>query len=283
MEHNKYQKLIDLIINEQEDKANELFHEIVVEKSRQIYESIMDEEMMNDMDETEMVGEVGDLMDEISAEESGDVVEAEEDITVASDDMGDEMVDVDVEDDADMDMDTDMDADMSDDMTGGEVDKGDLASIKDKLDELMAEFEEIMGADSDAEDMEDDAEDMADDEEDMEDEESLAEAVQLQKVPGLYNSRIGGDDGANKRSVVAANSGARGMGSKPVKFAGDHETVPNGPKAPSNYGTKGEKEVPGAGSFGNVPGQKGKKLSAAPKPVTSQASGVNNKSPVSKG
>jgi len=307
MEHNKYQKLIDLIINEQEDKANELFHEIVVEKSRQIYESIMDEEMMNDMDETEMVGEVGDLMDEISAEESGDVVEAEEDIALASDDMGDEMVDVDVEDDADMDMDMDMDADMSDDMTGGEVDKGDLASIKDKLDELMAEFEEIMGADSDAEDMEDmeddaedmaddeedmeddmedmedDAEDMAADEEDMEDEESLAEAVQLQKVPGLYNSKIGGDDGANKRSVVAANSGARGMGSKPVKFAGDHETVPNGPKAPSNYGTKGEKEVPGAGSFGNAPGQKGKKLSAAPKPVTSQASGVNNKSPVSKG
>ena len=77
MDNKKFEQLIDLIINENEDKAKELFHEIVVEKSREIYESIMDEEMMDE--EGSMVGEVGDLMDEISAEESGDVVEAEED------------------------------------------------------------------------------------------------------------------------------------------------------------------------------------------------------------
>ena len=42
---NKYEQLIEYIINEQEDKARELFHQIVVEKSREIYESLMDEEM----------------------------------------------------------------------------------------------------------------------------------------------------------------------------------------------------------------------------------------------
>jgi hypothetical protein len=34
MENKKFEQLIDLIINEQEDRAKELFHEIVVEKSR---------------------------------------------------------------------------------------------------------------------------------------------------------------------------------------------------------------------------------------------------------
>ena len=46
MDSKKFEKLIDLIINENEEQARELFHDIVVEKSREIYESIMDEEMM---------------------------------------------------------------------------------------------------------------------------------------------------------------------------------------------------------------------------------------------
>lgn len=83
MENKKFEQLIDLIINEQDEKARELFHEIVVEKSREIYESIMDEEVMGDMDESdEMVGEVGDLMAEISAEESGDMTEAEDEADI---------------------------------------------------------------------------------------------------------------------------------------------------------------------------------------------------------
>ena len=41
MENKKYEQLIDLIINEQEDKARELFHEIVVEKSREMNQSWM--------------------------------------------------------------------------------------------------------------------------------------------------------------------------------------------------------------------------------------------------
>jgi len=42
---NKYEQLIEHIINDNESAAKELFHQIVVEKSRDIYESLMDEEM----------------------------------------------------------------------------------------------------------------------------------------------------------------------------------------------------------------------------------------------
>ena len=33
---NKFEQLIEFIINDEEDKAKELFHEVVVEKSREI-------------------------------------------------------------------------------------------------------------------------------------------------------------------------------------------------------------------------------------------------------
>ena len=64
---NQYEKLIEFIINEQEDKARELFHQIVVEKSRDIYESLIDEQ------DLEEVGgnPVGNMVDEISADEEG--------------------------------------------------------------------------------------------------------------------------------------------------------------------------------------------------------------------
>jgi len=40
----KYEQLIEYIINDEEDKAKELFHDIVVETSRDIYENLIDEE-----------------------------------------------------------------------------------------------------------------------------------------------------------------------------------------------------------------------------------------------
>ncbi len=272
MENKKYEQLIDLIINEQEDKARELFHEIVVEKSREIYESMMDEEMMGEEGE-EMVGEVGDLMDEISAEESGDVVEAEDDADIAFDDEAEEAGD-----------ELTHDAEEAHDEEGS-VEKADLGDIKDKLDDLMAEFEALMSGDEGGEDEEmmGEADEMGDEEsmeesaEEMEEEEVM-EAVQLQKVSVTH-----GDNGAQTKSPVTANSGAKGMDSKPVKFSGAAESVPTSPKGPSNEYSKKEGDLPGAGKFKNVPGGKAKvDLAAAPKPVTSQASGVNNKSPVAK-
>ena len=39
-----FEQLIEFVINDEEDKARELFHDIVVAKSRQIYEEMMDDE-----------------------------------------------------------------------------------------------------------------------------------------------------------------------------------------------------------------------------------------------
>jgi hypothetical protein len=266
MENKKYEQLIELIINENEDKARDLFHEIVVEKSREIYESIMDEEMMeegmyeDDMEESPS-GQVMDMLDEISAEETGGMTEAEDD-----------EADIDFDDEAEEAGD-DLTHDLEDEHDAeGSVDKDDLADIKDKLDDLMAEFEAIMSGEGqgDSEEVDVDV--------DVDSEEEVMEAVQLQKVSVTH-----GDDGANKKSVVAANSGAKGMDSKPVKFSGDNEAVPTGPKGPHNEYSKKEGDLPGAGKFKNVPGGKAKvDLSAAPKPVTKDGSS-NDKSPVAKG
>ena len=51
MSNNKFESLLELLINEENDKAEALFHEIVVEKSRDIYEGLADEETKADAKE----------------------------------------------------------------------------------------------------------------------------------------------------------------------------------------------------------------------------------------
>ena len=242
---------MDLIINENEEQARELFHDIVVDASREIYESIMEEEMMDesmhedDMDEG-MGGQVGDLLDEISAEEEGMMEDEEDDLA-----MDDEMDMADADDSFDLDAD-----EMEGDADGEEVEDA-VIRIEDKLDQLMREFESIMGGDDD----------MADDMDAEEDSEEVMEAVQLQKVSVTH-----GDNGVQTKSTVAANSGQRGMASKPVAASTAVET---GRAAPTT------KDVKGAGSFKNAPGQKKQDLTSAPKPVTKDGS-ANDRSPVAK-
>jgi hypothetical protein len=142
----KYEKLIEYIVNEQDEKARELFHQLVVERSRQIYESLIDEE-----DLAEIGGdEVEDLVDEISTDEEG-MLEAEdedEDAEMDMDDAEDDMDDAEMDmDDAEDDMD-DAEMDMDDhhaDMGGNEELEDRIMDLEDSLDELKREFEELMG------------------------------------------------------------------------------------------------------------------------------------------
>ena len=261
MDNKKFETLIDLIINENEEQARALFHDIVVEKSREIYESMMDEEM-----DEGMGGQVGDLLDEIDVEEEGMSEGEDDDLEIDSDE--DEVIDIE---------------DGEDDEFGGEENLEDrVVDLEDKLDQLMAEFEEIMAGDDDEVAADDDFaagdEEMDDAEADFgaADDEAMMEAVQLQKVSVTH-----GDNGANPKTPVDANSGQAGMDSKPVKFSGASEAVPTSPKGPSNAYAKGETQVKGAGSFKNAPGHKGQDLSAAPKPTTKDAAGAV-KSPVAK-
>ena len=267
MDHKKFEQLIDLIINENEEQARALFHDIVVEKSREIYEDIMSDEMDEGMNPG---GQVGQMMDEISAEEEG-MTEEEEEAEIDFDDEGDDDI---------------VDIEADDDMAGdGSEDR--LVSIEDKLDQLMAEFEEIMGNgdaemggdESDAEfddQAEEDGEDLTHDmEQDHDEEAAMMEAITLKKVSVTH-----GDNGQNTKSTSLANSGQAGMDSRPVKFSGASETVPTSPKGPSNFYSKGETQVKDASKWKNAPAQNNADLEKAPAPSKSQASGVNNTSPV---
>lgn len=273
MDNRKFEQLIELIINENEEQARALFHDIVVEKSREIYESIMEEEALDeDMS--------GGLLDEIGAD-------------VASDEEGmaedeDEFADIEIDDEEGF-----GDEESEEDLEDRVVD------LEDKLDMLMAEFEEIMGHDDDMGDMDDDMGDMddedmmesshddeEDDEEDVSEskeeddesmEESLEESVQLTKVPGLYDSKIGGDDGSQTRSPALTKPKVTQTGAKPVNFSGESSTG----------GTKGgllspdTKDVEHASQWRNRPAQKGMNLEKAPKPQHGKGSeGQNNHSVV---
>ena len=257
MDNKKFEQLIDLIINENEEQARALFHDIVVEKSREIYESIIESEM-----DEGMGGQVGQMMDEISAEESG-VIEGEDE----------EEIDFDDEDDGEI---IDIDADDQED--GGVEER--LVSIEDKLDQLMAEFEDIM-SDGDAGDdestaefddqAEQDGEDFTKDmEQDRDEEAAMMEAIALKKVSVTH-----GDNGVQTKSTNLNNSGQAGMDSKPVNFSGGTESNPTGPKGPSNAYSKGETSVKGAGSFKNSPAQNNfsEKGEPTPKPVTKDEAG----------
>ena len=259
MSAKKFEKLIALVINEDQAKAEALFHDIIVEKSREIYESIMAED------------QVGGFMDEIEAEETGEMMEADEEEFETGEEIDG---DFDVEGGDDMDdedMDFGDDEDFSDEEDFGDEEGGDegledrVVDLEDKLDQLMADFEAEMGGDmGDDEDMGGEEEFGAEEEFDDEDgeeefgaeEDEVMESVQLKKVKGLYDSKIGGDNGEQTKSTVAFNSGKKGMEGTPVNYdAGGDEQQASGPKKAASYVTKGQKEVPGAKQFKNVVGK----------------------------
>ena len=61
----KFEQLIEYVINDEEAKAKELFHDIVVEKSREIYENLMsEEEELDEADEELDEAESTDQEDE---------------------------------------------------------------------------------------------------------------------------------------------------------------------------------------------------------------------------
>jgi len=134
---NKFEKLIEYIINDEDQKARALFHDIVVEKSRDIYESIMDEEA--DMEEAVSGTKVEDLVDEVAGEES--MGEADEE--------GGEEFSLDGDADTDGAPDGPMgDAPAAGDEMGAEEPQeleGTVMNIDSKLDELLAKFDSIMG------------------------------------------------------------------------------------------------------------------------------------------
>ena len=69
----KFEQLLDYLVNEEHEKANELFHEIVVEKSRQIYENLLAEEEQEEVEED--ADEENESVDEAEADDESAVEE----------------------------------------------------------------------------------------------------------------------------------------------------------------------------------------------------------------
>ena len=265
---NKFEQLIEFVINDEDAKARELFHDIVVEKSRQIYENLMAEEAVEeeeDIEEGMMGGDASDeLIDDVEAEEQNNMsMEGEEDAA----EFGDE------EDAAG----EEEGFSIGDEGGDEPASKDDILNLEDKLDQLMAEFEGLMGGndlgDGDGFGPEEGGDAIeVDDTEEM----GMMEAVSLKAAPKPVTSEEGG---VYKKSAVAANAGAKGpVGNsvKPVHAGGEM-----GGKHDTSAYSNSTKEL--IGRVGNTPAQGTQRPSAATKPSLGQAAGVNTKSPVARG
>jgi hypothetical protein len=251
---NKFEQLIEYIINDETEKANELFHNVVVEKSREIYNELVAEDM-DDMDEGGMsMDQTDDMMGDISADEEGMGHDDEE---------GDEMS-------------------FGDDDMGADHDEGSMedrvVDLEDALDDLKAEFERLMSDEAGEEEHSD-----------MPEEGVMREYVEKVATPGnTEGSAVGANSGSvtgatNTKSIVAGKNDMGGT-AKNLAQGGTNED-PDGKqyKKPSNAYTKGEGKLKGAGSFENVPGANaGKTFSGAKKPSNSEPAGVNKKNIVAK-
>jgi hypothetical protein len=280
---NKYEQLIEHIINDDEAKARALFHQIVVEKSRDIYESLMDEEYAEE--DIHAGNPVEGMMDEITADETMQA-EGDDEMDMGGDDMGmDDMGD-------DMGMD-----DMGMDDMGGEQDlESKVMDLESELEALKAEFDALMGDDENDNNGEDEmdmggddesgdevgdemmeAADEEDDEEEDKEDDEMTESVQrkaypktavdlmreyVEKVAAPSNTEFtpagtstGGDKAAgNTKGIVAGKNDMGGTSQNIAK--GSNETAPDGqsPNGKAGGFLKNAQEIDVAKRNVNKPG-----------------------------
>lgn len=271
---NRFEQLIEYVINDEEQKARELFHEIVVEKSRTIYENLMAEE--ESVDEAKHDDE--ESMEEAREEEEESIAEDDDmgrmdqyDEGMGGDQADDLIDDVSMEEEG-----LSMEAE-GDDETSIEDLEDRVMSLEDKLDELMAEFENELGGGEEIDvKMDSDTPNMTGAEVDKDELETegmmpgmMEEAISLKQVHPKTTTHEEG--GTNTKSVNANNTGARGAMAKPVAASTAEE---KGRTAP------GTKDL--ITDFQNKAGASAKDLKPATKPHLAQATGVNTTTPFPK-
>ena len=159
-DRSKFEQMLEYLINDEEAKARELFHDIVVAKSREIYENLLAE----DFEEEEESQEEGMDGDDEDVEEMMGMMPQPEEEAFGGDASDDMLGDVGADDEGD-------DMGGLDDMGGDEMDMdmggGGEDELVDRLDDLEAEldairdeFEAKLGG---GEEGEDDMGDMGDD------------------------------------------------------------------------------------------------------------------------
>lgn len=143
-----FEQLLEYIVNGEQEKAEELFHSLVVNKSREIYEGLFEEEMKDvDMDEASCKDdEMEEEVEEEAVEEAFIAFSEEPGAGLGGDPTDDMMHDVGADDGDDMDDMDDMGSVGGDDEEmGGEGELEDrVMDLEDALDDLKAEFEKLM-------------------------------------------------------------------------------------------------------------------------------------------
>jgi hypothetical protein len=288
----KFEEMLDRLVNEDKEGAQELFHEIVVEKSRDIYESLLE----NDLDDDEAVEEATD--EEVEESDDEDLDEADDEEVEESDDEElDEDFNLD-EFEVEADPMAAMGGDAGDDMMGdvempapdamdgeeGEEELEDrVMDLEDALDDLKAEFDKMMSDEDGEGDEGDDAMDMdmdapADDEAGDEDEADEAMAFEADEEAEVeegtqepktateqmreYVEKVApakmGDNGVNTKSSVASKNDMGGTASNLVSGGeakgGDHAGLADINAKEENAGNV---NVPGAKGATKMAGTKG--------------------------
>lgn len=262
------QQMLECLVNDEQAKAEELFHEYVVAKSRDIYESLIESEIEDEKDEDE---------DE-DVEEGFEDVAYEADSEFGGDDMGGDEFGGDATDD----LETDIDAEMGDEGEGEEGEDQLFQDLEDIVDELQAKFDELKGIEqgehgdefgSDEGDDEFGADDMGGDEggnpfakeEGIEDLETVREYVE--QVGGKQYNQFGkmGDNGANSKSVVAGKNDMGGTTANILKGGTEAGVEANKGQLKGSGLLKGTPKEDNAGNI-NVPGAKNGKAFSKKEP-----------------
>ena len=288
-DQNKFEKMLELLVNEDKAAAEELFHEIVVEKSRDIYESLLEDEA--EVDEAdEEVDESDEDLDEADDEE---VDESDEDLDenfsldTFEVEADDEPFGGDKTDDLANDLGMEMPGEEGDDDMGDAEDDADVEDrvedLEDALDDLKAEFEKMMAGDDEGEDDGEEADDDAEGDMGMDAEEEPEEAMAFEaadeeveeadeeveegdksatETMREYVEKVSatmGDNGANSKSSVAGanNMGGTAGNLNQSAVAGDPEAGAGSTVKGSALSDTSAKDI-GTGNI-NVPGGKAAK------------------------
>ena len=305
---NKFEQLIEFVINDDEKNAKALFHDIVVEKSRDIYEEIMSEEeitekkqgykdredehlgakdgaedtkkqSMKDRRDDEM-GKRGkrDAEHDNKQKIDDDVNESEiggsqvDDLIdeVEAEEQGVRMEDE--EEEIEM-----IDIDVDDD-DGEEELEDRVVDIEDKLDELMGEFEELMAqVDDNTDDIEGEQDEISDIDSDTDMEQDEIDDMQAKMdEPIDVNVEVEGFN-ENVDLVPAPKPVTTSPASKSPVAANSGQKGMDAHPVDFDDGNKGAQGRP-TPKYGDMDGTTKPDVKPAPKPELAQASGVNTKS-----
>jgi hypothetical protein len=205
----KFNQLIELLIAEDEEKAQELFHEIVVERSRSIYESLIDEETVDEAEE--------EVAEEEAVEEEA-VEESDFDEELGGDAADDMIDDIEADEQGLAVEDDDSDEDIEDR----------VVDLEDALDELKAEFEKIMGGDEEEGpemdmDMDDEMDMEMGDEEADEEEEEMESVEETEEVVREYSEKVNAKNVEEGDGASGPVAGKNDMGGKAVDPTGEEK------------------------------------------------------------